>query len=136
MVILPAIFFKLGVAFTLLLLVTLVAVNNGFIGFLILVVGLSSLLARLQDARRPAVAPVVYAHPPAVAYAHGHHHHPLALATYAHHHHIDRSDVDITTNNPLKRNVYQNQPQPSYDYSNGAKYTDIVYNHYGGIQKL
>lgn len=55
MVILPAIFFKLGIAFTLLILVTIVAINNGFIGFLLLVVGLSSVLARLQEARRPAI---------------------------------------------------------------------------------
>ncbi|KAK9884984.1 hypothetical protein WA026_009215 [Henosepilachna vigintioctopunctata] len=75
MVILPAIFFKLGIAFTLLLIVTVVAVNNGFIGFLLLVVGMSSVLARLQEARRPAVVPLIQ---------------PLP-ASY-HHHGWDRSD--------------------------------------------
>ncbi|KAL1492039.1 hypothetical protein ABEB36_012541 [Hypothenemus hampei] len=57
MVLLPAIFFKLGVAFTLLVLVTVVSINNGFIGFLLLVVGLSNVLARLQEARKPAPLP-------------------------------------------------------------------------------
>ncbi|RZC27638.1 hypothetical protein BDFB_008016 [Asbolus verrucosus] len=56
MIILPAIFFKLGIAFTLLIIVALAAVNNGFIGFLLLVVGLSSVLARLQESRRPALS--------------------------------------------------------------------------------
>jgi hypothetical protein len=55
LIILPAIFFKLGIAFTLLIVVALAAVNNGFIGFLLLVVGLSSVLARLQDTRRAAI---------------------------------------------------------------------------------
>ncbi|KAL3279064.1 hypothetical protein HHI36_016578 [Cryptolaemus montrouzieri] len=69
MIILPAIFFKLGIAFTLLLIVTLVAVNNGFIGFLLLVVGMSSVLARLQEARRPAVVPYIQSLP--ASYHHG-----------------------------------------------------------------
>ncbi|CAG9865358.1 unnamed protein product [Phyllotreta striolata] len=57
-VLLPVVFFKLGIAFAMLLLVTVVSVNNGFIGFLLLVVGLSSVLARLQEARKqPPVAP-------------------------------------------------------------------------------
>lgn len=55
MIIMPAIFFKLGIAFTLLILVALAAVNNGIIGFLILVVGLSSVLARLQGQGPPPV---------------------------------------------------------------------------------
>ena len=59
MIILPAIFFKLGIAFTLLVLVALAAVNNGFIGFLILVVGLSSVLARLQDSGRAVPVPYI-----------------------------------------------------------------------------
>lgn len=76
MVILPAIFFKLGIAFTLLIIVSLVAVNNGIIGFLILVVGLSSVLARLQQAQPPRVQPIpLIAPPPAWP-----------------HHFIDRSD--------------------------------------------
>ncbi|XP_066246541.1 uncharacterized protein [Euwallacea similis] len=67
MIILPAIFFKLGVAFTLLILVTIASINNGFIGFLLLVVGMSSVLARLQEARRPPanlpyIAPSPYFH--------------------------------------------------------------------------
>lgn len=62
MILLPVIFFKLGIAFTMLLLVTIVSVNNGFIGFLLLVVGLSSVLARLQEARKPSVVP--YVNPP------------------------------------------------------------------------
>lgn len=70
MVIAPAIFFKLGIAFTLLLIVTIVSVNNGFIGFLLLVVGLSSVLANLQQARRPAI--------------------PLQISPYPYH--VDRSD--------------------------------------------
>lgn len=78
MVILPAIFFKLGIAFTLLIIVSLVAVNNGIIGFLILVVGLSSVLARLQQAQPAPVhahAVPLIAPPP-----------PWA------HHFLDRSD--------------------------------------------
>ncbi|XP_072400278.1 uncharacterized protein [Diabrotica undecimpunctata] len=59
MILLPVIFFKLGIAFTMLVLVTMVSVNNGFIGFLLLVVGLSSVLARLQEARKPPVVPYV-----------------------------------------------------------------------------
>ncbi|XP_057658569.1 uncharacterized protein LOC130895350 [Diorhabda carinulata] len=58
-ILLPAIFFKLGIAFTMLVLVTIVSVNNGFIGFLLLVVGLSSVLARFQEARRTPVVPYV-----------------------------------------------------------------------------
>ncbi|KAG5875364.1 hypothetical protein JTB14_020662 [Gonioctena quinquepunctata] len=57
MILLPAIFFKLGIAFTMLVLVTIVSVNNGFIGFLLLVVGLSSVLARLQETRRAPAVP-------------------------------------------------------------------------------
>lgn len=76
MVILPAIFFKLGIAFTLLIIVSLVAVNNGFIGFLILVVGLSSVLARLQQSQSPHIQAVpLIAHQPAWP-----------------HHFLDRSD--------------------------------------------
>ncbi|KAJ3619734.1 hypothetical protein MTP99_005392 [Tenebrio molitor] len=63
LIILPAIFFKLGIAFTLLIVVALAAVNNGFIGFLLLVVGLSSVLARLQDTRGAAI-PYVSPLPP------------------------------------------------------------------------
>lgn len=77
MVILPAIFFKLGIAFTLLIIVSLVAVNNGVIGFLILVVGLSSVLARLQQGQTARVQPVPLIAPPPV---------------WPHHHFIDRSD--------------------------------------------
>lgn len=76
MIILPAIFFKLGVAFTLLLLVAVVAVNNGFIGFMLLVVGLSTVLARLQEARGkplPAPLPVPFAAHYAPHFAHLHH---------------------------------------------------------------
>nr|XP_023026636.1 uncharacterized protein LOC111514610 [Leptinotarsa decemlineata] len=59
MIILPAIFFKLGIAFTMLVLVTIVSVNNGVIGFLLLVVGLSSVLARLQGSSKPAAVPYI-----------------------------------------------------------------------------
>lgn len=55
MIIMPIIFFKLGIAFSLLILVALAAVNNGFIGFLILVVGLSSVLSRLQQGHQHPV---------------------------------------------------------------------------------
>lgn len=65
---LPAIFFKLGIAFTLLLLVTIVAVNNGFIGFLLLIVGLSTVLARLQEVRKSAL-PVPLSYPPLPAFS-------------------------------------------------------------------
>ncbi|KAJ8956784.1 hypothetical protein NQ314_006659 [Rhamnusium bicolor] len=64
-----------------LVLVTIVSVNNGFIGFLILVVGLSSVLARLQDSsRRPAVVPYVLP---------SYHHHG------AYHHDWDRNDKGV-----------------------------------------
>ncbi|XP_045460481.1 uncharacterized protein LOC123670931 [Harmonia axyridis] len=100
MIILPAIFFKLGIAFTLLLIVTLVAVNNGFIGFLLLVVGMSSVLARLQEARRPAVVPFVQSIPSAY-----------------HHHGWDRSDnADVQ---PTTKAIYGSQSQqviPNYGY--------------------
>lgn len=55
MVIAPAIFFKLGIAFTLLLITSVVSINNGFIGFLLVMMGLSNILANLQ-ARRPPVS--------------------------------------------------------------------------------
>ncbi|KAF5301544.1 hypothetical protein FQR65_LT08849 [Abscondita terminalis] len=85
MVIAPAIFFKLGIAFTLLLIVTLVAANNGFIGFLILVVGLSTVLSRFQSRPTPIIQSAPAALP--ISYA--------ALSHYGQHHHhpwIDRSD--------------------------------------------
>ncbi|XP_060524547.1 uncharacterized protein LOC132700963 [Cylas formicarius] len=81
MIILPAIFFKLGIAFTLLVLVAVVAVNNGFIGFLLLVVGLSSVLARLQESRKPSYPTAPYISP---------------LPPYYHHRFLDRSDNAAT----------------------------------------
>lgn len=64
---LPAIFFKLGVAFTMLILVALASVSNGAIGFMLLVVGLSAVLARFQVANTSAPAVLPY-HTPVVAY--------------------------------------------------------------------
>lgn len=64
---LPAIFFKLGVAFTMLILVALASVSNGAIGFMLLVVGLSAVLARFQAANSPAPAVIPY-QSPVVAY--------------------------------------------------------------------
>ncbi|KAF7269522.1 uncharacterized protein LOC143192029 [Rhynchophorus ferrugineus] len=107
MVILPAIFFKLGIGFTLLVLVTIVAINNGFIGFLLLVVGLSSVLARLQEARKQvAAAPVVsapYVSAALPAYYPHAHAHPLRA--------WDRSDstADKTVEGTL-------QYSPTYQY--------------------
>ncbi|XP_044762140.1 uncharacterized protein LOC123319309 [Coccinella septempunctata] len=98
MIILPAIFFKLGIAFTLLLIVTLVAVNNGFIGFLLLVVGMSSVLARLQEARRP---------PPVVPYI-------QSIPTAYHHHGWDRSDNQ--DGQQASKGVYDQQYAPSVGY--------------------
>lgn len=94
MVILPAIFFKLGIAFTLLLVVTLVAVNNGFIGFLLLVVGMSSVLARLQQAQRPPVVPIYQ-----------------SIPTAYQHHGWDRSDAV----NSQTKSGYDGQ-SPQYGY--------------------
>ncbi|KAH1021464.1 hypothetical protein HUJ04_010974 [Dendroctonus ponderosae] len=114
MIILPAIFFKLGIAFTLLLLVTIVAINNGFIGFLLLVVGLSSVLARLQEARRPAAAPYI-----------------APLSPYYHHAHIlDRSDSTgekSTAESSIQptsayQQYYANRPYSGYgQYYYGSK---------------
>lgn len=97
MIILPAIFFKLGVAFTLLLLVTIVAVNNGFIGFMLLVVGLSTVLARLQEARAKPLAPL-----------------PIPLAPhyaphFVHSHGWDRKDEDLTSTKTVK-SIHQHEP--------------------------
>ncbi|XP_030767602.1 uncharacterized protein LOC115891298 [Sitophilus oryzae] len=107
MIILPAIFFKLGIAFTLLVLVTIVAINNGFIGFLLLVVGLSSVLARLQEARRPAAASFPYI---------------SALPSYYHHGHNlhgwDRSD-----NTPEKTVTLDGSTQYSPSYQHYKPYS-------------
>ncbi|KAJ8979941.1 hypothetical protein NQ317_003683 [Molorchus minor] len=55
--ILPAIFFKLGIAFTMLVVVAIASVTNGVIGFLLLVVGLSNVLARFQEPPRRTSVP-------------------------------------------------------------------------------
>ncbi|KAJ3641782.1 hypothetical protein Zmor_028260 [Zophobas morio] len=109
MIILPAIFFKLGIAFTLLVLVALAAVNNGFIGFLILVVGLSSVLARLQDSGR--AVPVPYISP---------------VSPY-HHQVWDRSDV-VQPELKAKAPLYHSYGGQNADYGSQlanyyAKYT-------------
>lgn len=62
---LPAVFFKLGIAFTMLILVAIASVSNGLIGFMLLVVGLSAVLARFQSANAPLVVPH---HSPVIAY--------------------------------------------------------------------
>lgn len=54
-----------------LVLVAVASVTNGFIGFMLLVVGLSSVLARLQSGTPPAVpyhSPALAFHSPVVAY--------------------------------------------------------------------
>nr|CAH7717148.1 unnamed protein product [Callosobruchus chinensis] len=83
-----------------LVLVTIVSVNNGFIGFLLLVVGLSSVLARLQEARRPPIAAAA----PAVAPYYNpapYYNHVVPVALRRHYRQEwDRSDVgteDSTT---------------------------------------
>lgn len=63
---LPAIFFKLGIAFTMLILVVIVSASNGVVGFMLLVVGLSAVLARFQ-AVSPVSAAIPY-HSPVLAY--------------------------------------------------------------------
>lgn len=109
MIILPAIFFKLGIAFTLLIVVALAGVTNGFIGFMLLVVGLSSVLARLQDFRKPAVT-VPYISP---------------LAAPLHHHQVwDRSDTSTSE----KNNVYGTVSNyPYLQYSGMTGYSPIKY---------
>ncbi|EFA11735.1 hypothetical protein TcasGA2_TC002384 [Tribolium castaneum] len=108
MIILPAIFFKLGIAFTLLILVALAAVNNGFIGFMLLVVGLSSVLARLQDTRRAAAVPVSYISP---------------LPPYHHHEVWDRSDVTGNRNDETKASYYNSYSGQGVQYNPaGASY--------------
>ncbi|XP_071055578.1 protein apnoia [Onthophagus taurus] len=116
-IILPAIFFKLGIAFSLLLLVTIVAVNNGFIGFLLLIVGVSSVLARLQEAKRILPVPIPGLHSPI----------PLGLSH--HQHFLDRSDdvgvKEARINNPttnLPYVTYSNLDNNNYVY-NGKYYT-------------
>ncbi|XP_018327890.1 uncharacterized protein LOC108738803 [Agrilus planipennis] len=107
MVLIPVIFFKLGIGFALLVLVTLLAANNGIIGFLLLVVGMSAVLARLQEARRVPFAPAVYAAAPPVA--------PIPA-----HVHWDRKDTMETPQ------LHTTGPTlPSY-YGN----TDVVYQKY------
>ncbi|GJQ82075.1 hypothetical protein Trydic_g6947 [Trypoxylus dichotomus] len=128
-IILPAIFFKLGISFTLLLLVTIVAVNNGFIGFLLLIVGMSTVLARLQEARKPALpVPLSYAPLPPIA-AHysrlGRHHYNL----------WDRND-DVTGTPEVRtpyteitNSAYQTLVSPTsipYIYTNGDSGTSYV----------
>lgn len=115
MVILPAIFFKLGIAFTLLIIVSLVAVNNGVIGFLILVVGLSSVLARLQQTQTPHLHPLPLIAPPA----------PVSPAWA--HHFIDRSD-----NNNNKGTV---DYRPSYAKVNYGS-VDSANNYVAQVQRL
>ncbi|XP_050312130.1 uncharacterized protein LOC126747494 [Anthonomus grandis grandis] len=96
MIILPAIFFKLGIAFTLLVLVAIAAVNNGFIGFMLLVVGLSSVLARFQEAKRPAATPYV-------------------TSPYYHHAHIlDRKDDVDGSAAPAYQYVGTTSPYSAY----------------------
>ncbi|VEN36850.1 unnamed protein product [Callosobruchus maculatus] len=105
-VLLPAVFFKLGIAFTMLVLVTIVSVNNGFIGFLLLVVGLSSVLARLQEARRPptAAAPAIAPYyNPAPYYNHVV---PVALRRH-YRQEWDRSDVEWRSDE-VKNNTGRN----------------------------
>lgn len=105
MIILPAIFFKLGAAFTLLILVTIAVVTNGFIGFLLLVVGLSSVLARLQHAEKPHVVPVPYStgHIGHI----GHHAHYSAPSYYEPA--WKRSDNDVVTPTASTADVYGKQ---------------------------
>lgn len=116
MIILPAIFFKLGIAFSLLLLVTVVAVNNGFIGFMILIVGLSTVLARLQEARTKA--PLTYPLPIAYsALSHGHHHHGW-----------DRSDDGSATPTTKSQPEYVPQ-QPNYYNDLNLRYGGVTYSY-------
>ncbi|XP_031332586.1 uncharacterized protein LOC116162948 [Photinus pyralis] len=121
----PAIFFKLGIAFTLLLVVALVAANNGFIGFLILVVGLSTVLSRFQT--RPT--PIVQSLPAPVAAL------PLsypAAPQFAHHHHhnawFDRSDnIDTLEKASKTVNGYYGLQQDNYYDSGDLRDTGVLY---------
>lgn len=105
-VILPAVFFKLGIAFTLLLLVTIVAINNGFIGFLLLIVGMSTVLARLQEVRKPALpVPLTYAALPAF--------NPHYSRLGRHHYNLwDRNDNTAEPEEP--KTTYPALAQPTY----------------------
>ncbi|KAJ8961756.1 hypothetical protein NQ318_021357 [Aromia moschata] len=111
-IILPAIFFKLGVAFTMLVLVALASVTNGFIGFLLLVVGLSSVLARLQESSRRPAAPYYL---PAV-------HHHAAL-----HHGWDRNDKNVEDKSEKMMTQAIAQAQPQYAYSPLSTYNPGYY---------
>ncbi|XP_017780905.1 PREDICTED: uncharacterized protein LOC108565798 [Nicrophorus vespilloides] len=116
-IILPAIFFKMGIAFTMLVLVTIVSVNNGVIGFMLLVVGLSSVLARMQEARVP------HSHPAAIPA-------PLHI-TYpsypsSHHHFLDRSDVGVESPKPSP----PTHNYPTHTYPSYSPYNDVVYTKY------
>lgn len=133
MIILPAIFFKLGVAFTLLILVALAAVNNGFIGFLILVVGLSSVLSRMQQSQPhavPLVAPPAWPHPyidrsdnPVPIYRTHESYPKMRYAQAA----MDRSDTDYVNQiQRLNDLVQQNRNGLGTNYRN----TEVIYNKY------
>ncbi|KAK5650543.1 hypothetical protein RI129_001572 [Pyrocoelia pectoralis] len=121
----PAIFFKLGIAFTLLLVVALVAANNGFIGFLILVVGLSTVLSRFQT--RPT--PIVQSIPAPIAAL------PLsyqAAPQFAHQHHhnawYDRSDnVDPIEKASKTVNGYYGLQQDNYYDGEDLRTTGVLY---------
>lgn len=109
--ILPAIFFKLGIAFTLLIIVTIAVINNSFLGFLLLVVGLSSILARLQESRRSVVAPL-----------------PFAYGSAQAHHFLDRSDpVDFGTSQDFNK-AHRNQM--AYNTNADLRNTGVYYNQY------
>lgn len=83
----------------------------GFIGFLLLVVGLSSVLARLQESKKPTAG--VY------------------IAPYPYHQHahiLDRSD------NVIEKKTFENSAQlsPSYAYhSNSRPYSGYSQFYYG-----
>lgn len=85
---------------------------SGFIGFLLLVVGLSGVLARLQEPKKPTGG--VYIAP---------------LTPYHQHAHIlDRSD------NVIEKNTFENSAQlsPSYAYhSNSRPYSGYSQFYYG-----
>lgn len=133
MIIMPAIFFKLGIAFTLLILVALAAVNNGFIGFLILVVGLSSVLARLQQSAHPVpfIAPPAWPHlvdrrdntPPVFSNVGGPSYPKRQFGQYA----MDRSDIAEYTTQVQRLNdlVMQNRNNQINNRN-----TEVVYNRY------
>lgn len=103
------------------------AVNNGFIGFLLLVVGMSTVLARLQDARRPVPVPLSLPAPlPALHALPAIPHYVKYGHQYGHHHFLDRSDDGSVDTQEAKTAAYSTATNPSYQ-----NYVTQISNPYG-----